>query len=134
MDHSAPSIASYFPAEYNERQHTVVIPRALHSDAREISQENPLPHQVWGKLCTRGEQLVVVTTDLSDVEELADFALVELHEPRRQPNKLRKDGCKALLDRCHRVAELEVIGSIHVLAKAWRPSPLVGAKFAYKDA
>jgi len=134
MNHPAPSIASYFPAEYNEKQQTVVVPRALHGDAKEIGQEEPLPHPAWGKIRSRGEQLILVTSDLSDVEELADFALVELHEPRRQPNKLRKDACKALLDRCHRIAELEIIGDYHVMAKAWRSSPLVGAKFAYKDA
>lgn len=130
---SSPSIDSYFPS-FNERLcSTIVIPRTLHGDAREIAKEEPLPHSVWGKLRTRGDQLVVVTNELGDVEELADFALVELHEPRRPHTKTRKDACKALLDRCHRLVEMEVIGQMHIVASAWRKTPLIGAKFSYKD-
>lgn len=128
-----PSVEAYFPADCSERLATVVIPRPFHNDAREIAAESPVPHPVWTKLRSRGEQMVVVTSELGDIEELADFAMMELCEPRKQPNKIRKDSCKAMLDRCYRVAELEIIGHNHVLATAWRPSPLVGARFPYKD-
>jgi hypothetical protein len=128
------SLSAYLPSSAPpERFATIVIPRALQVDARQIAKEEPLCHPIWGKLRNRGEQLLALATCLEDVEELADFAFVELYEPRRQSSKNRRDACKALLDRCHRLIEMEVIGDVHILALRWRPEPLVGARFSHKE-
>lgn len=117
-----PSFESYFPTG-GETQVVVVIPKSLHNDAKELSQEDPLCHPAWGRIRQRREQLLLVTSELADVEELADFASIELVEPRKQPNKLRRDACKALIARCQRVAVLEPLADHHLLATAWKKKP-----------
>jgi len=116
-----PSLSAYLPGleEDTRPSYVVVIPKPFHAEALEISKEEPLPHPAWGKVKQRRDQLIVVTKELADVEELADFAHFEIEEPREQLTKSRRDAAKAMLARCHRLALLEPLGN-HLVAVEWK--------------
>jgi hypothetical protein len=113
------TLDSYLPGLEHTPPRSVVIPKPFHGDALEIAKEDPLPHPVWGKLKYRQDRLMVITNEVSDLEELADFAQNELTEPRRQLTKTRRDAARALLLRCGNLAVLETIAG-HVYARRWK--------------
>lgn len=99
-------------------QATIAIPPVLHSAALAVQRD--APHPAWEKVAKRGRYLLLRTTSLADVEEVADWAFSALNEPEGPMGRAERAAFKSVLERAGRWAHIEPLGSCHCLATAWK--------------
>ena len=99
-------------------QATIAIPPCLHDSALAVQLD--APHPAWAKLARKGRYLLLKTTSLADVEEVADWATVALNEPEAPLGRAEKAAFKSVLARAGRWAHIEPLGHCHCLAVGWK--------------
>lgn len=98
---------------------TLCIPPSVKTIAQEVASERPLIHPAWEKIYQRGRHFVLQTSDIEDVEELADWAACWLEEPAEPLSKDTKAGFQSLLVRAKRIVRFKALGNGHVMALGW---------------
>lgn len=102
---------------------SICIPPVLKPEAQAIAAEEPMVHPVWRKMQQRGRHYVVRTSDLNDIEEVADWARSWLVEPDGHLDKTRRQAFLNVLERAGRHVHLAPVGSCHYLAVGWKTKP-----------
>ena len=102
---------------------SICIPPILKAEAQAIAAQEPMVHQVWRKAQQRGRHYVVRTSELGDVEELADWARSWLMEPDGRLDKVRRQAFLNLVERTGRHVYLAPVGHCHYLAIGWKVKP-----------
>ena len=82
------------------------------------------PHPAWRKLERRGRHFVIATNELTDIEEVADWARSALVEPALPLTKAQRQGYQAVVARAAQWAVLEPLGACHFIASGWRQKRL----------
>ena len=90
---------------------SLCIPPALKAEAQAIAAQEPMVHPVWRKLEERGRHFLVRTNDISDIEEVADWARSWLVEPDGRLDKTRRQAFQTMVERAGRHVQ---IGRAHV--------------------
>ena len=99
-------------------QATIAIPPALHGAALAVQAD--APHPAWERLARKGRYLLLQTTSLADVTEVADWASVNLNEPDGPMGRAERAAFNSVLERVGRWAHIEPLGDCHCLATAWK--------------
>lgn len=110
---------------------TICIPPVLRHAAEQVKAEEPPVHPAWQKVGQRGRFFTLQTSDISDIEELADWAQCWLSEPSEPLDKIRRQAFQNIVDRAGRHVHLHAIGKGHLLAAGWRSRRTVAK--AYKQ-
>jgi hypothetical protein len=99
---------------------TICIPPILKQEAEYVAAEEPLVHPAWKKIGQQGRHFVLRTSDLGDVEELADWASSWLEEPLEPLNKAKRQAFQNVINRAGRHVVLKPVGKGRMLAMAWK--------------
>jgi hypothetical protein len=102
---------------------SLCIPPALKADAQAIAAQEPMVHPVWRKLEERGRHFLVRTNDISDIEEVADWARSWLVEPDGRLDKTRRQAFQTMVERAGRHVHLAPLGPCHFIATGWKQKP-----------
>lgn len=102
---------------------SICIPPVLRAEAQAIAAEEPMVHQVWRKMQQRGRHYVVRTSELQDIEEIADWARSWLEEPEGRLDKVRRQAFLNVVERTARHVHLAPVGTCHYLAIGWKVQP-----------
>jgi len=74
----------------------ICLPPVLRQDFEAVAAE--CPHPAWAKLERRGRHFVIATTELDDLEEIADWARAALVEPPRELTKGARQGYQSVIN------------------------------------
>ena len=96
----------------------ICLPPVLRQDFEAVAAE--CPHPAWAKLERRGRHFVIATTELDDLEEIADWARAALVEPPRELTKGVRQGYQSVINRVGQWCLLEPLGPCHLVASGWR--------------
>jgi len=99
---------------------TICIPPILKTEAEYVAAEEPVVHPAWKKISQQGRHFVLRTSDLSDVEELADWASSWLEEPLEPLNKAKRQAFQNVIARAGRHVVLRPVGKGRMLAMEWK--------------
>lgn len=99
---------------------SICIPPILKAEAQAIAAQEPMVHQAWRKMQQRGRHYVIRTSELQDIEEIADWARSWLVEPEGRLDKTRRQAFLNVLERAGRHVHLAPVGSCHYLAIGWK--------------
>jgi hypothetical protein len=102
---------------------SLCIPPALKAEAQAIAAQEPMVHPVWRKLEERGRHFLVRTNDISDIEEVADWARSWLVEPDGRLDKTRRQAFQTMVERAGRHVHLSPLGPCHFIATGWKQKP-----------
>ena len=102
---------------------SLCIPPALKAEAKAIAAQEPMVHPVWRKLEERGRHFLVRTNDISDIEEVADWARSWLVEPDGRLDKTRRQAFQTMVERAGRHVHLSPLGPCHFIATGWKQKP-----------
>jgi hypothetical protein len=100
----------------------ICIPPALRQEAQRLAAEEPPVHPAWQKVKQHGRHLTLQTSDIWDIEELADWAKSWLEEPSEPLNKVTRQAFQNVIARAGRYVHLKPVGRCHFLATGWRKS------------
>ena len=75
------------------------------------------------KLEQRGRHFLVRTNDISDIEEVADWARSWLIEPDGRLDKARRQAFQTMVERAGRHVHLSPLGPCHFIATGWKQKP-----------
>jgi len=99
---------------------SLCIPPVLKAEAQAIAAQEPMVHPVWRKLEQRGKHFIVRTSDIGDIEEVADWARSWLVEPAEPLDKARRQAFQNVVERAGRHVHLSPVGHCHFLATGWK--------------
>lgn len=111
----------------------ICIPPVLRKKAEELMAEMPLVHPAWSKVSQHGRHFVLQTSDINDIEELADWAQSWLMEPSEPLDKVNRQAFHNVITRVGRYVHLRAIGKCHFLACGWKPKQPKKARNHKKD-
>lgn len=100
---------------------SICIPPVLREVAERVAVEQPPVHPAWSKVAQQGRHLVLRTSDMADIEELADWAKSWLEEPAEPLDKVKRQAFQNVIARAGRYVHLWPIGHGHFLVIGWKP-------------
>lgn len=100
---------------------SICIPPVLWQEAKRLAAENPPVHPAWSKVVEYGRHFMLRSSEMEDVEELADWAQSWLTEPLEPLDKIKRQAFQNVIARAGRFVHLSPIGKGHFLAKGWKP-------------
>lgn len=98
----------------------ICIPPVLKAEAQRLAQEDTPVHPAWRKVSQHGRHFMLQTSDICDIEELADWAKSWLDEPSEPLDKVKRQAFQNVIARAGRYVHLKPVGACHMLAIGWK--------------